>query len=121
MMSLIILGEAILKIVIFCIAIHFFYLIIVKISLQKNSQDLVGGLVAKFFNHWLDVVDVVTKKSTKKNIDNITDQQYKLMLLMHILPASLVTALIWQYLLQTVLIVNAVFLLLIVFSTTKRN
>ena len=102
--------EAIVKILIFCLVIHYAYLAIVKISLRENSQDMVGGLVAKLFNDWLDVT-----------ANKCTDRQYKLMLVIHLLPASLVSVLIWPYLLQSVLIISAVFFVLIMFSTTERN
>ena len=109
-MLLTIVLEAIVKIIVFCVVVHYVYLMIVKFSIRENNQDMLGGLVAKFFNTWLDVV-----------AHKCTDQQYKLMLVIHLLPASLATVLIWQYLLQAVLSINAVFLVLILFSTTQRN
>jgi hypothetical protein len=109
-MLLTMLLEAIVKILIFSLVFHYAYLAIVKISLRENSQDMLGGLVAQLFNDWLDVA-----------AHNCTDRQYKLMLFIHLLPASLLTVFIWPYLLQTLLIINAVFFLLLMFSTTERS
>lgn len=126
-MLLTIFLEAIIKIVFLSIVIHFLYLIIVKFALKKNSQDMLGGIVAKLFNDWLDVVGYLKNSGDRKNILNkdknlkLLDRQYKLMLLIHILPASLLTALIWGYLIQPVGIITALYLVLMVFSTTRRN
>jgi hypothetical protein len=88
---------------------------------------MLGGIVAKLFNDWLDVVGYLKNPGDRKNILNkdknlkLLDRQYKLMLLIHILPASLLTALIWGYLIQPVGIITALYLVLMVFSTTRRN
>lgn len=103
-------AEAIIKILAIAIVIHFVYLVIAKIAIPKNSPDIPGGLIAKLLNDWFDV-----HKKTN------TDWQYKLMLIIHILPASLITVLIWQSLFQAILILNGILVFLIVFSTTTRD
>lgn len=104
------LAEAILKILIAAIVCHFVYLLLAKIAIKKSSLDIPGGLIAKLLNDWFDVYQ-------KSN----TDWQYKLILLIHIFPASLITVLIWHSLFQAILILNGIFLFLIVFSTTRRD
>ncbi len=105
-----ILAEAIIKISIAAIVCHFLYLLIARIAIQKSSLDIPGGLIARLLNDWFDVYQ-------KTN----TDRQYKLILLIHLFPASLITVLIWQSLFQAILILNGILLFLIVFSTTTRN
>jgi|GEM_PF-1420635 von Willebrand factor type A domain len=89
--------EAILKIAFVSFIIHFPYLMVVKFALKERSQDMLGGTVAKIFNIWLDVMQ---GKATKFQISMIS--------LLHVIPASLVSALLWNNLTPHILIIDTV-------------
>jgi hypothetical protein len=92
--------ESLVKVLLLSLVVHFVYLGLVKLSLRTGSQDMLGGIVAKFFNIWLNTVARQAK-----------NWQYGLMVLIHSLPASVITVSIWQNLSSPVVIINAVIML----------
>jgi hypothetical protein len=109
-MTFIHLVESVIKILVFTLVVHGFYLLLVKFALRRDSQDILGGIIAKFFNIWLDVQN-----------RHATDQQRKLMLAMHLFPASILVILIWSYLSVSVLVLNLIFCLMLIVSSTIRR
>ena len=89
--------ESLAKIISLSLLIHFVYLALVKLALSSRSQDALGGLIAKFFNVWLDAVARRAKA-----------WQYGLIILIHSLPASLITILIWQNLTFHIFVINSI-------------
>lgn len=102
--------EAALKISLLSLAVHGLYLLFVKLSLKNSSQDVLGGLVAQMFNTWLDVAQ-----------NRATLFQYNLMLLIHVLPASIIAAVLWQYIYIPIFIVNLVLALLMLVFFKMRH
>ncbi len=104
------LPEVGLKVSLLSLAIHGLYLLFVKLSLKNSSQDVLGGLVAQMFNTWLDVTQ---KRATLF--------QYNLMILIHILPASIIAAFLWPYISIPIFIINLALVLLMLLFFTMRH
>lgn len=113
-MSFFLILDAAFKIFVLAVPLHFFYLMLVKVSLKDSEEtripDWLGGIPAKLFNSWLDVVG-----------GQGTDGQTKLILAIHFIPSLIITGLIWQYLIPSVIFISLIFGALLIFVSPRRR